>query len=91
MKPNNRDTKARLVAMISRDEMDLLDRIGKDALFSAGRKLSRTEVVSAILDAVASLPITGKNIHSKEELRNYIIKAIEEKAKDKKEETGGIK
>ena len=69
--------RARLIAMISREEMDFIDKLGKDALFSTGRKLSRTEVVSAVLDAVASLPITGRNIHSKEELHSYITKAFE--------------
>jgi hypothetical protein len=56
--------------------MDFIDRIGKDALYSTGRKLSRTEVVSAILDAIAQLPITGKDIHSEGELREYVRKAI---------------
>ena len=81
MKPTEKDKKARLIAMISREEMDFIDRVGKDALFSTGKKLSRTEVVSAILDVVAQLPITGRNIHSEQELRNYILKAIEAKVK----------
>jgi len=86
MKPNGvKDTKARLIAMIHRDEMDFIDKLGKDALFSTGKKLSRTEVVSAILSAVAQLPITGKNIHSQEELRQYIDNAILEALKEKSE------
>jgi hypothetical protein len=80
---NGNGKKARLIAMISRDEMDFIDRIGKDALFSTGHKLSRTEVVSAILDAVAQLPISGRNIHSKAELHDYIIQAIEAKANER--------
>jgi len=78
-----KNSKARLVAMIHRGEMDLIDRIGKDALFTTGRKLSRAEVVSAILNAVARLPINGKDIHSQKELREYIGKAIEDKAGEK--------
>ena len=78
-------SKARLIAMISRQDMDFIDRIGKDALFSTGKKLSRTDVVSAILSAIAQLPIHGKNIHSETELREYIQKAIEAKANEKKE------
>jgi len=78
-------SKARLIAMISRQDMDFIDRVGKDALFSTGKKLSRTEVVSAILSAVAQLPIHGKNIHSEAELREYIQKAIEAKANEKRE------
>ena len=78
-----KNSKARLVAMIHRGEMDLIDRIGKDALFTAGKKLSRAEVVSAILNAVAQLPINGKNIRAQEELREYIGKVIEDKANEK--------
>ncbi len=78
-----KNSKARLVAMIHRGEMDLIDRIGKDALFTAGKKLSRAEVVSAILNAVAQLPINGKDMHSQQELREYIGKVIEDKANEK--------
>jgi len=77
MKANNNDQKARLIAMIHRGEMDFIDKIGKDALFTTGRKLSRADVVSAILSAVAQLAINGKNIQSEEELREHIEKAIE--------------
>jgi len=77
MKANNNDQKARLIAMIHRGEMDFIDKIGKDALFTTGRKLSRADVVSAILSAVAQLAINGKNIQSEEELREHLEKAIE--------------
>jgi len=48
MKHHHNSSKARLIAMISRDEMDFIDKLGKDALFSTGRKLSRTEVIAAL-------------------------------------------
>jgi len=83
MKANGKSKKARLIAMLSRDELDFIDRIGKDALFSTGKKLSRTDVVSAVLEVVASLPVTGKNIHSEQELREYIESALRAKAQGK--------
>ena len=76
MKTNNNDQKARLIAMIHRGEMDFIDKISKDALFTTGRKLSRADVVSAILSAVAQLAINGKNIQSEEELCRHIEEAI---------------
>ena len=86
MKENGiKKTKARLIAMISRQDMDFIDKVGKDALFSTGKKLSRAEVVSAILSAVAQLPIHGTNIHSETELREYIQKTIEAEVNEKKE------
>lgn len=83
------DDRARLVAKISREEMDFIDKISKDALFSTGHKLSRADIISAIIDAIAEMPVTGKNIHSKEELRNYIDKIILDKIKEW--ENGGVK
>lgn len=82
MKNSINGAKARLLVLISRQEMDFIDGISKDAMFSTGRKLSRTDVVAAILDAAASLAITGKNIHSKEELREYILEAKTKKIED---------
>ncbi len=76
MKDQKNHSKARLVAMISRNEMDFIDKIGKDALFSTGRKLSRTDVISAIIDVMHEFPMTGKGIHTKDELHARIIKAI---------------
>jgi len=72
----NKQERARLVAMISRAEMDFLDKIGKDAMFSTGKKLSHTDVISAIIDAVASLEANGRNIHSKQELRERFLSAM---------------
>ena len=92
MKANNSDQKARLIAMIHRGEMDFIDKISKDALFTTGRKLSRADVVSAILSAVAQLAVNGKNIQSEEELRQHIEEAIQanlkEQNKDAKEDVG---
>ena len=86
MKTNNNDQKARLIAMIHRGEMDFIDKISKDALFTTGRKLSRADVVSAILSAVAQLAINGKNIQSEEELCEHIEKAIKENLNGQREE-----
>ena len=76
MKDHKSDSKARLVAMISRDEMDFIDKIGKDALFSTGKKLSRTDVISAIIDVMHEFPMTGRGIHTKDELHARILNAI---------------
>ena len=79
MKDHQEQSKARLIAMISRDEMDFIDKLAKDALFSTGRKLSRTEVVSALIDVMHEFPMTGRGIHSKQELHERILKVIRNK------------
>lgn len=76
-KLNNSNGNAhRVITFLTRDELDFLDKIGKDALFSAGAKLSRSKIISAIVNAIRKLDINGSGLSSKEELEARIIKAI---------------
>ncbi|MFH0732004.1 MAG: hypothetical protein V2A72_03665 [Candidatus Omnitrophota bacterium] len=79
----------RLITFLSREQVDFIDRISKDALYSTGRKLSRTQVIQAIIDVMRNLDISGKDIRTKDELeqRMYEVvkKALPNLAKDLKE------
>ncbi len=76
-KPNSSNGNAhRVITFLTRDELDFLDKIGKDALFSAGAKLSRSKIISAIVNVIRKLEINGSGLSSKEELEARIIKAI---------------
>ena len=69
----------RVIALLNREQVDFLDEIGKDALFSTGAKLSRTKIIFAMVNALRSLGINGTGVHSKEELEQKIIKAAFDK------------
>lgn len=76
-KPNNPNGNAhRVITFLTRDELDFLDKIGKDALFSAGTKLSRSKVISAIVNVMRKLDIDACGLSSKKELEYRIIKAL---------------
>ena len=76
-KPNNANGNAhRVITFLTREELDFLDKIGKDALFSAGAKLSRSKIISAIVNVVRKLGINGSGLSSKEELEARIISTI---------------
>lgn len=62
----------RIIAFLSREQLDFIDKIGKDALFTTGKKLSRTEIIRAIVEAVRALEVTGKDIHTPDELEERI-------------------
>ena len=42
--------KLRTVTFLSREQIDYLDKMGKDALFFQGKKLSRSEILSELVD-----------------------------------------
>ena len=79
-KPNNEKENAhRVITFLTREELDFLDKVGKDALFSAGGKLSRSKIISAIVNVMRKLDIDGCGLKSKEDLEGRIIKSLKQR------------
>jgi hypothetical protein len=70
---NSSIQKGRIVAFLSREEIDFIDKLSKDALFSTGHKLTRTDIVQALVDAARACDINGEGIHSKPELERKLL------------------
>lgn len=66
------NARSRVVALLTREEMDFIDKLSKDALFSTGHKLSRTEIISALIDAVSTKDISAEGVRSKSELEEKL-------------------
>lgn len=62
----------RVVTFLTRDEVDFLDKLGKDALFSTGTKLSRAKLICWLVDFIEKLAINGKGIKSENDFENRI-------------------
>jgi len=67
---------SRVVALLTRDEIDFIDRLSKDALFSTGRKLSRTDIIRALIDVVKINDINGDGVHSKSDLEKKLLSVM---------------
>jgi hypothetical protein len=68
----------RVVTFLNRDEVDFLDKLGKDALFSTGLKLSRAKLIAWFVDFAESLKINGEGIKSEKDLEKRIIDILNE-------------
>lgn len=66
----------RVIAFLNREQVDFMDKIGKDALFSKGTKLSRSKIISSLVDLMTELDINGEGISSLEELKQRIKEKI---------------
>ncbi len=66
----------RVVALLTRDEIDFIDRLSKDALFSTGHKLSRTDIIRAFIDVVKTNDINGDDVHSKSDLEKKLLSVM---------------
>ena len=55
-------TKLRTVTFLTREQIDFLDKLGKDALFYRGSKLSRAHILAELVDLLIRLGIDAKKI-----------------------------
>jgi len=68
----------RVVTFLDRDEVDFLDKMGKDALFSSGTKLSRAKLIAWLIDILKGLNISGENLRTEKDLEVKIMAVIKE-------------
>lgn len=72
----NPESLQRVIAFLNRQQEDFIDKVGKDALFSKGTKLSRSKIISALVDLMMELSISGKDVSSLEEFKQRIREKI---------------
>ncbi len=66
----------RVVAFLDRDQVDFLDRVGKDALFSTGVKFPRTKIIAALIDLLREANITGEGMRTERELAERVLRGF---------------
>ena len=66
----------RVVTFLDRDQVDFLDKLGKDALFSTGVKFPRTRVISALIDLLRKAGISGDGLRTDHDLEERLVKKM---------------
>jgi hypothetical protein len=72
----NQQKDQRVVTFLNRNEVDFLDKVGKDALFSTGLKLSRAKLIAWFVDFIQKLNINGQDIKSEKDFEDRIIRVL---------------
>lgn len=62
----------RVIVFLNRRQVDFLDKIGKDTLFSGKKKLSRTKIIAGLVSLIMNLGISGKNLDSAQAIEDVI-------------------
>ncbi len=81
MDRDRKELKQKVVTFLNREEIDFLDKLGKDAWFSTGAKLSRTQIIEALVNLMMELGVKANGVNSKEALREHIFEALERSEK----------
>ncbi|MFA6079779.1 MAG: response regulator [Candidatus Omnitrophota bacterium] len=68
--------KVRIVTFLSREQIDFLDKLGKDTLFHTGYKLSRSETLDELVTLLMELKINFREIDLSSGLARGILKVL---------------
>ena len=66
----------RVITMLDRKEMDYLDKLSKDALFSTGHRMSHSEVLKWLVDFAIEVEMTGEKIRSVDDFKEKLMEKI---------------
>ncbi|MDD3345741.1 MAG: hypothetical protein PHO34_04880 [Candidatus Omnitrophica bacterium] len=59
--------------MLGRREVDFLDKVGKDALFTTGHKLSYNDILRALIGFAMDTGISGEGVNSWESFKKSLL------------------
>lgn len=80
---NGEGSNQRVVTFLNREEVDFLDKIGKDALFSTGLKVSRAKLISWLIHLAKKTPLTGEGIKSETDFESRFLDVLRKLAEKK--------
>ena len=66
----------RVITMLNREELEFLDKLGKDSLFSTGHKLTYTEILEGLVALAMEMGLSGDKIDSKKTLEEKMYELI---------------
>lgn len=73
IRPDKQIMTHRVITMLGRSEVDFLDKLGKDALFTTGHKLSYNDILRGLIDFAMEISISGEKIDSAEDLKRLLL------------------
>lgn len=76
-KSNGKKKRRRVIALLTREEMEFLDKLGMDSLFSTGSKLSRVDIISTLVKTAIILGVSAQGVSNKQELIQKILETID--------------
>ena len=69
-------SKHKVITMLDRKEVEFLDKLGKDSLFSTGHKLSYNDILKGLVELAMDTKLSGENVHSVEEMEKRMLEKI---------------
>ncbi len=66
----------RVITLLDRGQMEYLDKLGKDSLFSTGHKLTYNDVLRELLEVAREARVDAQNAANPEEFKAKLLQNI---------------
>jgi len=76
MKTKPHEMKLRIIALLNQSEVEFIEKLAMDSLFSTGSKLTRVEILSALVESAMKLGIRAEGIKTRDELVERILDGL---------------
>lgn len=66
----------RVVTFLTREELEFLDKLEKDMMFSTGKHISRSQILQDMAELFTKTRMNAKNVKNDQELEERMLEAI---------------
>lgn len=66
----------RVVTFLTREELEFLDKLEKDMMFSTGTRVSRSKIIEGLVDLLAKTHMDANGIKNSQQLEEKIAQSI---------------
>ena len=73
----------RVITMLDRTEMEFLDKMGNDSMFSTGHKLSHNQILKGLVYLAMECGLSGEKVSSTEALKEKMLRKAQERLEEK--------
>jgi enoyl reductase-like protein len=86
MKKELHEVKHKVITFLDRKEVEFLDKLKNDALFTTGHKLSYNDILKGLVDLAIDAHFSAENVDSIEKLEEKMLEKIKETLEKMKKE-----
>ena len=72
----SQEFKYRVVTMLDRNEIDFLDKVGKDSLFTTGHKMTYNDILKGFVEIAMEFGLNGDDVDSAQALKAKMLQHI---------------
>ncbi|MBI2870761.1 MAG: PilZ domain-containing protein [Candidatus Omnitrophica bacterium] len=82
--PLDHAVRGRVIALLTREQVEFIDKLIIDARFSTGNRLTKVDVMSALVQGAMAMGLSGVGLRDKQELTRRILAARSNPAERRK-------